>query len=272
LAAGMLPKYHDTRSAIGFPRFARHLHAALFLASRWKHFLPEFTKRSTERPPRGRKSCGRSLRRGKNAVGGPASPPASCVGFASRTAYPAMTKGDIRSDLNCERMLALHVLHSHFGFAVFEGPNALLDWGVKSFRGGVNAVKISPVRKLAMLLSEFVPHVIVTNKPLATRPHKINTTILEQARAQRIPVRLLSRTAVQKTFPEHTRNKHEIATLIADRFPRELSARLPAKRKIWQSEDYRMSIFAAVALGLAYFSHPSSRLEETSRVLPSASH
>ena len=33
----------------------------------------------------------------------------------------------------------------------------------------------------------------------------------------------------------------------------ELAAKLPPKRKIWQSEDYRMSIFDAAAVGVAYF-------------------
>jgi hypothetical protein len=32
-----------------------------------------------------------------------------------------------------------------------------------------------------------------------------------------------------------------------------LAAKLPPKRKCWESEDYRMSIFDAVALGVAYF-------------------
>jgi hypothetical protein len=47
-------------------------------------------------------------------------------------------------------------------------------------------------------------------------------------------------------------SKQEIAAAIANRFP-ELAPRLPRFRKPWMSEDYRMSIFDAVALGLIYF-------------------
>ena len=43
-----------------------------------------------------------------------------------------------------------------------------------------------------------------------------------------------------------------IASVLAKQFPT-LDLRLPPKRKIWQSEDYRMSIFDAAAAGVAYF-------------------
>ena len=46
--------------------------------------------------------------------------------------------------------------------------------------------------------------------------------------------------------------KQEIAIAIAERFP-ELAPRLPRFRKPWMSEDYRMSIFDAVALALTFF-------------------
>ena len=32
-----------------------------------------------------------------------------------------------------------------------------------------------------------------------------------------------------------------------------LASRLPPRRKCWQSEDYRMGIFDAAAVGVAYF-------------------
>jgi len=46
--------------------------------------------------------------------------------------------------------------------------------------------------------------------------------------------------------------KYGIATALVRAFP-ELLVRLPPKRKPWQTEDSRMSIFDAVALGLTYF-------------------
>ena len=48
------------------------------------------------------------------------------------------------------------------------------------------------------------------------------------------------------------RTKHERAKLIAEQFP-EFEPQLPAPRKIWMSEDPRMSIFEAAALALVYW-------------------
>ena len=48
------------------------------------------------------------------------------------------------------------------------------------------------------------------------------------------------------------RNKDQRAAAIAEQFP-ELLSILPPRRKIWRSEDYRMKIFDAAAVGIAYF-------------------
>jgi hypothetical protein len=45
--------------------------------------------------------------------------------------------------------------------------------------------------------------------------------------------------------------KHEIASTLAEWFI-ELAWKLPAKRKPWQSENYQMVIFDAVATGAAF--------------------
>ncbi len=68
---------------------------------------------------------------------------------------------------------------------------------------------------------------------------------------------MVCRATVRKQFPGRERNKYGIAVALSDRFP-ELADRVPAKRKPWQSEDYRMSIFDAMALGLAYLRLPAS--------------
>jgi len=52
-------------------------------------------------------------------------------------------------------------------------------------------------------------------------------------------------------------NKYEVASVLAKQFPA-LASRLPHKRKIWQSEDYRMGIFDAAAVGVAYFTRRKS--------------
>jgi hypothetical protein len=156
---------------------------------------------------------------------------------------------------NEKRVLALDVHPRSFGFVVFEGPNHLLDWGVRSFRPGVNAVKIPAAKKLLAVLDEFTPSAIVIREREARRSTKktrMLATIERQARNRSIPVRFVSRRDVDKAFVGFERNKYEVASVLAKQFPT-LASRLPPKRKIWQSEDYRMGIFDAAALGVAYF-------------------
>src|SRR5712691_9031084 len=163
---------------------------------------------------------------------------------------------------NEKRVLALDVHPRSFGFVVFEGPNRMLDWGVRSFRTGVNAVKISAAQKFLALLDEFRPSAVVVRERLArktAKQTKMLATIESQARSRRIPVRYLSRRDVNRAFVGFESNKYEVASALALQFPA-LASRLPPRRKCWQSEDYRMGIFDAAAVGVAYFVRREKRL------------
>ena len=114
---------------------------------------------------------------------------------------------------NQQRVLALDIRSRSFGFAVFEGSDRLLDRGVRSFRSGVNAVEVPPSKKLLALLDEFNPWAIVIRKPELGRNAKtvpLLATIQRVAKCRRIPVRLVSREAIQRTFAEAEHNKYEI--------------------------------------------------------------
>ncbi len=63
-----------------------------------------------------------------------------------------------------KRIIALDVRPRSFGFAVFEGPNELLDFGARSFRKGVNAVLVPPEEKLAALFNDFDPTAVVLGR------------------------------------------------------------------------------------------------------------
>jgi hypothetical protein len=151
-----------------------------------------------------------------------------------------------------KRVLALDQHPLSFGFVIFEGPEELLDWGIKNFRHGVNAVKVPMDVKLALLLDQYGPDVIVIKTPRTATLKKMIHAIVTLARIRRIPVRLIPGTSVQQAFPGQSHNKYQIATVIAARFP-ELSPRLGPRRKLWQAERYAMGIFDAASLGLAYF-------------------
>jgi len=74
---------------------------------------------------------------------------------------------------------------------------------------------------------------------------------------------------VSRAFVGFERNKYEVASALALQFP-DLASRLPPRRKCWQSEDYRMGIFDAAALGVAYFARrrmqlPTASAEDSAR-------
>ena len=166
---------------------------------------------------------------------------------------------------NQKRILALDVRPRSFGYVVFEGSNQLLECGVKGFPNGVNAVQVPRSRKLEPLMEEFRPSGVVLREPGLRRNRKrfINS-VREKAAGRRVGVRLLSPRAIQKAFgSQKCMARYELASALAERFP-ELAWLLPPKRKCWQSEDYRMSIFDAAAIGVAYF----TRRENHSRPVP----
>ena len=70
------------------------------------------------------------------------------------------------------RVLVLDVHPRSFGFVVFEGPNRMLDWGIKSFRPGVNAVKVPAAKKLLALLDEFTASAVVIRECTTGRSTK----------------------------------------------------------------------------------------------------
>jgi hypothetical protein len=119
--------------------------------------------------------------------------------------------------LTRKTVLALDLHPLSFGFAMFEGPDELLDWGIKNFRHGANAVIFPMHVKLASLLDQYGPDIVVIKKPRTATLKRMVRTIAALAQARRIPVRLISRTSVRKAFPDDSHNKYQIATVIAAR-------------------------------------------------------
>jgi hypothetical protein len=154
-------------------------------------------------------------------------------------------------------VIALDLHPLSFGYAVFAGPDELLDWGIKSFRHGVNAVKVPLNVKLSLLLDQYGPDIVIIKMPRTAALERVARTLAALARYRRIPVQLVSTTSVREAFPDNNHNKYQIATVVAARY-QELSPRLGLKRKLWQAEKYSMSIFDAVALGVAYFMHEAT--------------
>ena len=154
------------------------------------------------------------------------------------------------------RVLALYPFTRGFGYAVFEGREFAIDWGVKEVRIQKNARCLRATREL---ITFYKPTVIVLEdcggygSRRCTRIKHLIRDIRRIAEENRILVHSYSRGFVKEVFARfNATNKYEIATIVAKQFP-EFTPRLPGERKIWMKEDPRMSIFDAAALALTFF-------------------
>ncbi len=154
------------------------------------------------------------------------------------------------------RVLAIDPSSRGFGFAVLEGPERLIDWGVKETK---TDKKRRSLKLIDDLIERYQPSVVVVEdyagkgSRRCRRVRELIEDISKLASKRKIRVRSFSTAKVKQAFSESgASNKQDIATAIANRFP-ELAPRLPRFRKPWMSEDYRMSIFDAVGLAITFF-------------------
>jgi Holliday junction resolvasome RuvABC endonuclease subunit len=160
-----------------------------------------------------------------------------------------------RANSNDKRVLAIDPSTRGFGFAVLEGPNRLIDWGVKETK---TDKRQRSQKLIADLIEQYQPSVIVVEDYAAKGSRRCGRVcdlindISKLAMNRNVKVKSFSRLKVRQAFAEAgAKNKYEIALAIAKRF-QELAPRIPRFRKPWMSEDYRMSIFDAVALAVTF--------------------
>lgn len=161
------------------------------------------------------------------------------------------------------RILAIAPSTRGFGFALLEGLDTLVDWGVKSVKEDKNARSLAKVEDL---IAHYHPDVMVLEntsvKPFrrSERIRTLSKQLITLAATRKVTVALSSSEQVRRVFfVDGQGTKHAVAEILAERFPEELGFRLPPKRRPWMSEDSRMDIFDAVALALVL------RLKEAKR-------
>ncbi len=161
-----------------------------------------------------------------------------------------------------KRVLAIDPATRGFGYAVLEGPDRLIDWGVKETKSDKRRRALELISEL---IDQYEPTVIVVEDYDAKgsrrcgRVGKLINAVSKLSARRKIRVKTVSRLKVKRPFSESgATNKYKIALAIAERFP-ELSPRLPRFRKPWMSEDYRMSIFDAVAFNVIFFHFEQKR-------------
>src|SRR2546427_11974340 len=151
------------------------------------------------------------------------------------------------------RILALDLHPRSFGYVVAESPSRLLDWGVRSDRRKHGAGNVLVLKRLRQLLDLWRPAALVLHNLVkkSRRPNQkkdgLTERIVAEAKSRRIIVRAPVKSSAD--YQGKILTKYENARRVAEYFP-VLTHELPPKRRAWESEHYRMSIFAAAALAI----------------------
>ncbi len=172
-----------------------------------------------------------------------------------------MAEGKENVGVTQRRLLALEIRPRRFGFVVLDRLN-LLDWGVRECGGALESLRTLAGKKFTALREIYGPELVAIRKrrrrPLATaarRIAEITAAVRRESKKESTAVRFLSATKVESFFARYgCANKHETAKLLAEWFE-ELTWKLPAKRKPWQSERYNTLLFDALATAMAFLGY-----------------
>jgi len=150
------------------------------------------------------------------------------------------------------RTLAIDPTTSGFGFVVLEGSKRLVDWGLGCLAKPDDALYQQRIEKI---LDRAQPQLLVLEDMRDSRRGDRAVTWAQIAarcaKKRGIQVKRISRPEVTRHFASSGKTRWEIGVAISRRFP-ELAPSLPKKRRIWESEDRRMAIFAAASFALTF--------------------
>ncbi len=161
------------------------------------------------------------------------------------------------------------------GYAAFETPDRLLDYGTSRFAAG-DAGRA----RAEFLLRALDPSVLVLRRPRTRstrrRPRWTGNRRVIEGEAMRsgVPVAFVGESRIKALFAEfNCRNKFQIAERLGAWFP-EIARNVPRKRKCFEPEPWTIAYFDAIALGVAYFiliAHTAPSIPRDDGVLSSAS-
>jgi len=150
------------------------------------------------------------------------------------------------------RTLAIDPTTSGFGFVVLEGSTRLVDWGLGCLATPDDALY---QQRIERLLDRMQPQLLVLEDMRDSRRGDRAVAwaqlAAKSATKRGIKVEKVKRAEVSRHFASSGKARWEIGVAISRRFP-ELAPSLPKKRRIWESEDRRMAIFAAASFALTF--------------------
>jgi hypothetical protein len=152
-------------------------------------------------------------------------------------------------------VLAVHPTARGFGWVLFESPLSVVDWGMASAKQGRNARLAA---RFERLIGRYDPAILVLeafegHDGRADRIQRLCRLMLHLAASKGIEPIIYQRAVIRTVFANlGAKTRFEIAQVIAQHIDA-LSHRLPKKRKPWESEQPRQSLFDAAALAITYF-------------------
>lgn len=157
------------------------------------------------------------------------------------------------------RILAIDPYRKGFGFALMEGPEHLIDFGVKTVRTGKDK-NAQSLKKIAAMIDRYRPNVVIVEEYQSEdyrrrrRARRLLRNVIKLAAEKKLKAKFVSRRLVKKVFNPHIAvTKRQISIELAKLFP-ELEPYLYRYRKPWMSETVGANIFDAVTLALIFFS------------------
>lgn len=156
------------------------------------------------------------------------------------------------SDLSA-RYLAVDIRPRSIGFVVMDNTS-VIDSGIR--RCDQSRFDDCLGDRFDRLLQLYEPKAVILRDGRSLggdlKKGKIAQAIRQVAKRRTIDLATVRLATVQQYFRRHdAKTKHQVAIVVTSLLP-ELAWKLPHKRKPWESEHYRMSIFDAAALLIAY--------------------
>jgi Holliday junction resolvasome RuvABC endonuclease subunit len=169
----------------------------------------------------------------------------------------------VYQSLEGDRILAIDPISRGVGFVVLEEDQLqLVDWGIRlcTRRDGATCPRV-----LRHLIARYEPSIVVIegNESVTSMRYEalgaFVSVVSDVLDASGLSVRTYTRDGIRRVFSRaHAITKEEVARALVTRFP-ELAPDLPPPRKLWQSEDARMSIFDALSLAVVHLAEKGSR-------------
>jgi hypothetical protein len=160
-------------------------------------------------------------------------------------------------------VLAVYPNTRGFGFVLFEGVFSPVDWGIVRARG--TDKNHSCLTRFERMVSWQRPDVLILEDMTVegcrryARIRDLNQAIAEAAAREKILSIQYTVARVRDYFAQLSAfTRYARAEFIADHIT-VFRPLLPPPRKIWNSEDARMSIFDAAALALTFFNRAVER-------------